>query len=248
MKRRFCLLFAFLLLLGASSALADGAPASQFGFKGWPYRQSVSCSLGCSQCQDNQDCSFCAYCQGVRCTARPAGTVKPASTPVPAPSPRPTPALRPTVRPQATPQPRPTVTPSASTGDYTTISVGTQEQKVLNLLNSDRIANGLPALQLDAELSRLARLKSCDMNSQHYFAHESPTYGNAASMLTQFGYAYKGVGENIAHHATVEKAEAAFMSSPGHRTNILGRQWTKVGVGVCVDSNGFVYVTQLFVR
>ena len=108
--------------------------------------------------------------------------------------------------------------------------------------------NGLPALTLDAELSRLARLKCEDMRNKKYFAHESPTYGNAAAMLTRFGYAFRGVGENIAHHATVEKAHAAFMSSTGHRGNILGSQWTKVGIGVCQDSQGFVYVTQLFVR
>jgi uncharacterized protein YkwD len=57
-----------------------------------------------------------------------------------------------------------------------------------------------------------------------------------------------GWGENIAHHANVTKAEAAFMSSEGHRHNILGSQWTKFGVGVCYDSNGFVYVTQIFVH
>ena len=49
-------------------------------------------------------------------------------------------------------------------------------------------------------------------------------------------------------HATVEKAQAAFMSSSRHRQNILGSQWTKVGIGVWEDSQGFVYVTQLFVR
>ena len=56
------------------------------------------------------------------------------------------------------------------------------------------------------------------------------------------------MGENIAHHATVDKAQAAFMSSDGHRRNILSSSWTKVGIGVCYDANGFVYVTQLFVR
>ena len=101
---------------------------------------------------------------------------------------------------------------------------------------------------MDAELSRLARLKSCDMKQNNYFAHQSPTYGSASQMLKSFGYAFTSVGENIAHHATVEKSQAAFMSSDGHRRNILGSQWSKVGVGVCVDNNGFVYVTQLFVR
>ena len=150
----------------------------------------------------------------------------------------------------ATPRPaaQATKTPIASTGDYTTFDSTMQEQKLLNLLNEDRAKNGLPPLTLDPELSRLAQLKSSDMNSNHYFAHESPTYGNASQMLSAFGYDYQGVGENIAHHANVEKAEAAFMSSDGHRSNILGSQWDKVGIGIAYDANGNVYVTQLFAR
>lgn len=86
------------------------------------------------------------------------------------------------------------------------------------------------------------------MHENGYFAHTSPTYGSASDMLKAFGYSFTSVGENIAHHATVEKAQAAFMSSSGHRRNILGSQWSKVGIGVWTDSQGFVYVTQLFVR
>ena len=60
-------------------------------------------------------------------------------------------------------------------------------------------------------------------------------------MLTKMGYAYTVAGENIAHHATIEKAQAALISSPGHRRNIL-RQFghTKVGIGVALDQNGLV--------
>ena len=203
MKRVISIL-AVLSLLCGSAALASGAPTSQFGFRGWPYRQP-----GCT---------------------RPAATKAPAKTPAAGASASPTEA------------------PSVSRGDYTTISLSAQEQKVWNLLNEDRQKNGLSPLPLDEELCRLARLKSDDMRDNNYFAHESPTYGRAGDMLTKFGYSFRGVGENIAHHATVEKADAAFMSSTGHRQNILGRQWTKVGVGVSVDKNGFVYVTQLFVR
>ncbi len=110
------------------------------------------------------------------------------------------------------------------------------------------MANGRAALKLDPVLCDLARRKSRDMNDNHYFGHTSPTYGSAFQMLTNFGYSFTSVAENIAHHATVEKAQAAFMSSDGHRRNLLGSQWSKVGIGVWVDSQGFVYVTQLFVR
>ncbi|MBR3015836.1 MAG: hypothetical protein IKH57_01955 [Clostridia bacterium] len=150
--------------------------------------------------------------------------------------------------PTARPAARPTEAPTVSTGDYTTFNSTMQEQKLLNLLNEDRAKNGLAPLELDPQLSELARLKSNDMNSNHYFAHESPTYGNAAQMLDTFNYDYQGVGENIAHHSNVEKAEAAFMSSDGHRRNILGSQWEKVGIGIAYDENGNMYVTQLFAR
>ena len=220
MKRTCLFVINSILLLSAVSALAE-APSSQFGFRGWPYRKTAApCGAAISA---------------------PAATKAPTATKAPASTPRPTAA--PTAKPTA----KPTSTPISS-GDDTTESTTMQEQKLLNLLNHDRAANGLPALTLDSELSRIARMKSCDMKQSGYFAHESPTYGNAASMLTRFGYSFAGVGENIAHHASVEKAEAAFMSSTGHRANILGSQWTKVGIGICIDNNGFVYVTQLLVR
>ncbi len=119
---------------------------------------------------------------------------------------------------------------------------------MFTLLNQDRSNNGKGSLTLDPALCDLARMKSCDMKANNYFAHTSPTLGSAAEMLRANGYSFTSVGENIAHHSTVEKAQAAFMSSTGHRTNILGSQWTKVGIGVCYDAQGFVYVTQLFVR
>lgn len=250
MKRYTCLALVLFLSLFACIALADGTPTSQFGFHGWPYRQTPACqrtcSFGCNQCTADRDCLSCGYCQSVTATARPTATPARTAVPTPAATARPqtpAPTKAPTPRPTATASPRPT-----STADYTTDSSTAQEQKALNLLNQDRAANGLPALTLDSELSRIARIKSCDMRDTHYFSHTSPTYGNTAAMLTSFGYSFNGVGENIAHHATVDKAQAAFMSSTGHRTNILGSQWTKVGIGVCQDSNGFVYVTQLFVR
>lgn len=139
--------------------------------------------------------------------------------------------------------------PPSSTGDdYTTQTFSAQEEKMANLLNQDRLRNGLAPLTLDAELCRIARIKSADMRDGGYFAHESPTYGDIRAMLRQFGYAFSAAGENIAHHANVDKAQAAFMSSSGHRAAILSSAWTKVGIGIVTDGNGFIYATQIFVK
>ncbi len=142
---------------------------------------------------------------------------------------------------------KPSATQPPSTGeDYTTQTASAQEQKMLNLLNQDRIRNGLAPLTLDPELSRIARIKSADMRDNHYFAHESPTYGDVRAMLRRFGYDFTSASENIAHHANVDKAQAAFMSSSGHRANILSTAWTKVGIGIVTDASGYIYATQIF--
>ena len=131
---------------------------------------------------------------------------------------------------------------------YTTGSLSAQEIEAGNLLNSDRRAYNLPALTVDPALSSIARIKSQDMLSGGYFAHTSPTYGDVRDMLTHFGYPYTAAGENIARYATLEKAQAALMSSPGHRRNILSSAYTKAGVGIALSAKGHVYLTQIFCR
>ncbi len=280
-KRNLTALLLTLCLFTHAAALASGAPTSQFGFKGWPYRQSGGCAetiypKKTPPAPTEVPLPEPTATPAPTATPTPEPTLTPAPTATPTPEPTPTPAPtatstpKPTVTPAptATPTPEPTLTPAPTVTstpkpaptpaptevppftdeDYTTGSITAQEENAFLLLNQDRAANGRSALELDPALCDLARLKSRDMYLNHYFSHTSPTYGSAAQMLSAYGYAFTSVGENIAHHATVEKAQAAFMSSSGHRQNILGSQWTKVGIGVWEDSQGFVYVTQLFVR
>lgn len=255
MRKQTAILTAAVLLLGAPAVHAE-APTSQFGFKGWPYRQETNCN-GAETTPIPTECPETPT-ETAEITPKPTSipteepviTTAPTAIPTeeaPAPTATAAPTSAPTAKPTARPTVQPTKTPSMDE-DYTTDSVSAQEQKAWNLLNADRSSNGLAGLTLDPELSRLARLKSEDMRNNNYFAHQSPTYGSASEMLKTFGYSFTSVGENIAHHATVDKAQAAFMSSDGHRRNILSSSWTKVGIGVCFDANGFVYVTQLFVR
>ncbi len=137
---------------------------------------------------------------------------------------------------------------SSFAAHYTTASLSAQEQTAGNLLNNDRARYNLPPLAIDPALCRIARIKAEDMRDNQYFAHTSPTYGDVRQMLTEFGYAYSAASENIAHHATIEKAQAAFLSSPGHRKNILSSVYTRVGIGAAADENGFIYLTQIFAR
>lgn len=241
-------------MLFCTSAQAE-APASQFGFTIWPYRQQTECDIpafptytpeiGDEGDQTGPLPSSVPTKEPTATTSVPSGT--PEATAAPTMEPQQT--VIPTAEITAKPTMKPTVTQAPSPDDdYTTDSISMQEQTAWNLLNADRKANGLPALMLDSELSRIARIKSEDMRDKGYFAHESPTYGNVRDMLRYFGYSFSAAGENIAHHATVTKAQAAFMSSDGHRRNILSSSWTRAGIGVCYDAQGYVYVTQIFAR
>ena len=149
---------------------------------------------------------------------------------------------------QAQPALAASVNTAAFDAHYTTASPYAQEREAGNLLNSDRSRYNLPALTIDPALSSIARVKSQDMLTGGYFAHTSPTYGDVRDMLTHFGYAYTAAGENIARYGSIEKAQAALMSSPGHRRNILSTAYQKVGIGIALSAQGHVYLTQIFCR
>ena len=119
------------------------------------------------------------------------------------------------------------------------------EQEVIRLVNEIRAERGLSALSYDWELGRVARYKSQDMSDNGYFSHTSPTYGSPFQMMKSFGVRYKSAGENIARgQRTPQAVVDAWMSSEGHRANILNASFTHIGVGYVSDGK---YWTQMFI-
>ncbi|PEQ52639.1 CAP domain-containing protein [Bacillus thuringiensis] len=119
------------------------------------------------------------------------------------------------------------------------------EQRVVELTNAERARQGLPALKIDTELSKVARIKSEDMQKNNYFDHNSPTYGSPFDMMKKFGISYTSAGENIAQgQRTPEEVVQAWMNSAGHRANILNNGFTHIGVGYVESGN---YWTQQFI-
>jgi uncharacterized YkwD family protein len=130
--------------------------------------------------------------------------------------------------------------PAAETGE-----LSQYEQKVVELTNQERAKQGLPALEVDAELSKVAKEKSRDMQANNYFSHDSPTYGSPFDMMKQFGVEYSAAGENIAMgQPTPEEVVQAWMNSDGHRKNILSSNYTHIGVGYVENGH---YWTQQFI-
>lgn len=123
--------------------------------------------------------------------------------------------------------------------------IKTAEHEVVRLVNIERAKHGLPALTANWQLSRVSRMKSEDMRDKNYFSHQSPTYGSPFTMIKNFGINFSAAGENIAMgQQTPGAVVSAWMNSPGHRANILSRNYTEMGVGYTIKGP---YWTQMFI-
>jgi uncharacterized protein YkwD len=115
-------------------------------------------------------------------------------------------------------------------------------RQVAALVNEERAKAGLPALTLDTTLSANATVRAREIVSK--FDHTRP---DGSSFSTAITIPYRRSGENIAWgQKSPEAVMNAWMGSDGHRKNILGSSFTKLGVGV-VEQNGRLYWVQLFV-
>lgn len=138
---------------------------------------------------------------------------------------------------------RKTEPPASASAEHLT----EDERRMLQLVNEERVRLGLSPLEVDMELTRLARLKSQDMVDNGYFSHDSPTYGSPFDMMERFGIAYRTAGENLAGNQNVEAAHKALMNSEGHRANILNASFTHVGIGIVEGGRYGKMFTQLFI-
>ncbi len=117
---------------------------------------------------------------------------------------------------------------------------------LLNLINDIRKQNGLKALVLNEEISRVAEHKAMDMVENNYFDHNSPVYGSPFEMMKKYGINFNMAAENIAGNQSAEGAFYSWINSEGHLTNILNSDYTATGIGIYTSPvYGKIYV-QLF--
>jgi uncharacterized protein YkwD len=84
---------------------------------------------------------------------------------------------------------------------------------------------------------------SGDMANQNYFSHTSLDGRTFDQRITAAGYSWSRLGENIAAgQGNVATVMAGWMASPGHCSNIMGANFTEVGVA-CVVNNSSTYRT-----
>jgi len=130
------------------------------------------------------------------------------------------------------------------------------ERATLCLLNRERKRRGMRALQRDRRLARAADRHISDMVRHRYFGHDSRNGRSFSDRIRAAGYLPRvgrwTVGENLAwgsgSQGTAAQIVKAWMSSPGHRANILDRRFREIGIGLILGSprggDGATYATE----
>ena len=120
------------------------------------------------------------------------------------------------------------------------------EAQMLELVNSERRAAGLQAVQPDAVLTQVARAHSRDMFARGYFSHYTPEGRDLEDRLRTARIGYLTAGENLALAPTLSTAHTGLMHSPGHRANILRPQFGRLGIGILDGGAHGLMVTQAY--
>jgi uncharacterized protein YkwD len=125
-------------------------------------------------------------------------------------------------------------------GDFAPVVNAAYEQEVLDLVNEIRASYSLPPLKLVSMLEEASRYHAADMAQDNYFDHD--TYDRVGGSLTYvcewssrimtYYPSWWSLAENIAAgYSTPESVMAGWMSSSGHRANILSTGNWEIGVG-----------------
>jgi uncharacterized protein YkwD len=177
-------------------------------------------------------------------------------TPPPTPGPLPTATPdQPVPGSQAlVPSPLPTAEPAPQAADRSrrqqpqVDEITALENQVAALTNAERAAAGCGELRMDEYLRTAARGHSADMARHGYFSHTGLDGSSPSDRARAAGYD-GGVGENIAMgYRTPEDVVHGWMTSDGHRANILNCSYAAIGVGLAYDDRGRPYWTQKFGR
>jgi len=144
-----------------------------------------------------------------------------------------------------------TVTKTTSAIETTAKANMTNYQQFMNdvvkYTNEYRAKNGRKAVTMDNTLALVASYRSVEMAQKDVLSHTRPDGSKFYDLAKKYGVSYTFIGENIgAYQMNAKEVVDAWYNSAGHRANMLSANYTKIGVGVGVTSDGYYYWTQIF--
>lgn len=137
--------------------------------------------------------------------------------------------------------------PSDTSSETSSDIIDEYIKEVVRLVNIEREKNGLAPLKQDSVLCKAADIRAEEI--KEVFSHSRPDGSSCFTVLEEFDIRNVYAGENIAAgQPTPAKVVDSWMNSSGHRANILGSNFTKIGVGYFYDKNSYYgsYWVQLF--
>lgn len=121
---------------------------------------------------------------------------------------------------------------------------------LIGLTNDYRQANSLSVLTVNPLLEEAAKMKAQDMAQKGYFAHISPDGITPWYWFEKAGYDFVYAGENLAvNFSDSEALHKAWISSLGHKENIVNKNFSEIGVAVAkglYKGKEAFFVVQLF--
>ncbi|MBW4596593.1 MAG: CAP domain-containing protein [Brasilonema angustatum HA4187-MV1] len=121
------------------------------------------------------------------------------------------------------------------------------ERSVFDQINRYRASKGLPKLLLSPKISRQARLHSLNMaKGKVPFSHQG-FRRRVGAIPIRCRSAGENVAFNLGYSDPAEEAVTGWIHSSGHLANIKGN-YNMTGIGVATNSQGKVYLTQIFLR
>ena len=139
------------------------------------------------------------------------------------------------------------------------------EKRIHELVNVERRKHGVSSLDWDPNIAAIARAHSEDMEKRNYFSHRSPEGYKPTHRYQQANYKCNVPSENLhlglaagmvfeddsgVNPISLEEAAVdavqGWMNSPRHRENMLFDLHKSEGIGVVINSEYDIFVTQNF--
>ena len=105
------------------------------------------------------------------------------------------------------------------------------------------------ALGWNDKLGKAAERHAQDMASHSFMSHTGSDGSTVADRVSEEGYAWSAVGENVAAgQSSPEEVMESWLSSPGHCANIMNPDFEHMGIARAQGGSYGVYWAQTFGR
>ena len=128
---------------------------------------------------------------------------------------------------------------------------GGTEARIFGLINAERRHKGLPGLVYNDQLDQMAKIQAQNMAHFQKMAHVLPEarLPTLADRARYAAYPFGRLAENVAlGYPDAQTVVEGWMTSKGHRANILNSDVIETGIAVARSSAGGLYYCQVFGR